>query len=81
MGTLYICAYISAINDSNQTTFFFVLIPVIPRCLPLNFTAKSLIFDLYEISLELFNFIYFISCLCNYLFVFCFSTYGCLPKN
>ena len=28
---VYISAYISVINDSNQTTFF-VLMPVIPRC-------------------------------------------------
>ena len=48
MGTLYIRAYISVINDSNETTFFFVLIPVIPRSLLLNFTSKGLVFELYE---------------------------------
>ena len=50
MGTLYICAYISAINYSNQTTFF-LSIPAIPRCLlqNFNFTSKDLIFELYEL--------------------------------
>ena len=65
MGKFYKSAYISAINDSNQTIFF-PLIPVTRRSLQLNFTSIGLVFELNE-HYYLILFILLLVCVIIYL--------------